>query len=242
MTLQRASVVVFLVPLVAASCGYRKYGGGGSHGGTPVYLEQEINDSPANANWVSSVYPGDYFAIRGHVSDFAGDWFDGFAFYSPTAVDVEFFLTADDPAADLDLCWYDPVAGAHVACWETTFNPEQGVLPLYAGEDFHLVVSPFWGSSYYTLEVYVHALGYAPASTTVPEGEAPAKGERQVPLERYHRAEEPLAEAADEELAPLAVGRLIELDGEDGSLRSRPFEVTRQGLRVGPVSIGVGGS
>ena len=244
MTLQRTQLAVLFVALVLTSCGYRKFGGGGSYAGSPVFYEVEPNNFPGNANWVSSVAAGDTFVIRGDVSEFSGDWFDGFSFYALEAVDVEFVLTIDDPTADLDVCWFDPIAGAHITCWETSFNPERGVLPLYAGEDFHLVVSPYSGSSGYTLQVIVRSVGYAPAGGAVPAAtpEGPAKGPRQMPLERYYQAQEALVEAGEGEPALLAAGRLIEVDGKDGSLRSRPLEVTREGVRIGPLSIGLGRS
>ena len=244
MALQRTAVTVLALALGLASCGYRKTGGGGAPGGVPTYYEQEPNNFPVNANWVGSVAVGDYFVIRGHVSELGGDWFDGFSFYALESVDVEFVLTIDDPFADLDVCWYDPVAGGHVTCWETGFNPELGVLPLYPGEDFHLVVTPFFGSSSYTLEVFGRPVGYGPASSAPPAPtatQAPGKGPRQVPLEDYYSRPAPEPEP-EEEPVPLARGRLIEVDGEDGTVRSRPLEASSDGLRLGPVSLGFGGS
>jgi hypothetical protein len=237
MTLQNAMRSArFALPLaLVAACS-----DGGSHHHAPTfpgatrYYEVEPNGHPSNANFIGPVSIGDYFVISGQVSDFYQDWFDGFWMWATEDVDVEFVLTAGNSAADLDLGWYDPAGAQYVAKWETAYNPEIGVLPLYADEDFHLVVTPWVGTSTYTLEVIGHPIGYA-----APQGAAPAASaatrEREVPFDRYHRPE-PAPEP--EEPQPVALGRVIEVDPEDGSLRSLEFELTTEGLRVGPLRLG----
>ncbi len=232
-TLRTAAFAASL--LVLAGCsggGHHHHGGTGS--GVAHYYEAEPNGHPSNANFVRSVSIGDYFVINGQVSSFHNDWFDGFWMWATEDVDVEFILTYNDPFADLDVGWYDPAGGGYVQRWETSYNPEIGLLPLYANEDFHLVVTPWTGTSTYTLEIIGHPLGYAASQAPAAVATELASNERlrEVPFERYHTPES--APEQEQEPEIVARGRVIELDPEDGSVRSRAVEVTSTGLRIGP--------
>jgi hypothetical protein len=229
------------LPLAASLVFLAACGGGGYGGGSvpivPQFNEVEENGHPSNANYIGPVSVGDYFVIHGDVSELYADWFDGFWMYATEDVDVEFVLSYSNPFADLDVGWFAPANQGYVQNWETSYNPEVGILPLYANEDFHLVVSPWTGSSSYQLEVIGHPIGYGasqpPAPVTPVTAAATAARVRKVPFERYHTPE-PALEA---EARPLAEGLVIEIDPQDGSVRSRAFELSSEGLRIGPVRL-----
>jgi hypothetical protein len=233
--------IAFAAPLLLlVACSH----GGSHHGSTTPgvanYYEAEQNGHPTNANFIGSVAVGDYFVIRGQVSDVYNDWFDGFWMWATEDVDVEFILTHAVGSSDLDVGWYDPANSVYVEKWETSYNPETGILPLYADEDFHLVVTPWFGTSTYTLEVIGHPVGYFASSAPpapLAKGASEAPRERTMPFERYAS---PLATALEEDPPTLAEGEVIELDLETGEVRSRAFEVTSKGLRVGPIRLGGG--
>src|SRR5204862_7646553 len=47
--------------------------------GPPVFFEIEPNDVPAQANSLGTLYPGDWLAIEGRLSEFGPDLLDGFS-------------------------------------------------------------------------------------------------------------------------------------------------------------------
>jgi hypothetical protein len=133
--------------------------------GSDLIYESEINDSAPQANWMGSLYPGDALQIEGHITQWGYDQFDGFAFLSGSAVQIEVRLWADDPHADLDLCVWDPMLQQFVVCFETSANPEGGVFAiLEPDKEFHLVVRSYTGDSSYHLEVFGSYPSYAPES------------------------------------------------------------------------------
>ncbi len=153
----------------SSACHGHVHGGGGNgyHGPTVVY-EWEPNDSSYTANSIGPLVPGDDFEIRGHASSFSGDLYDGFAFSSTQPLSIEFDLVIHDSASDFDVCLYDPLSQAVVACWQTPFNPEQGNFSVQsAGVPFHLFVEPFDGHAEYSLYVRVYAPAYA--ASAVPD-------------------------------------------------------------------------
>jgi hypothetical protein len=189
----------------------------GQSGGVDVYsfVEAEPNNGSHQANYLGSLAVGEALVVRGHVDDSGFDPFDGFAFTTVQPLDVEVYLTSDDPWSDLDLCYFDPYLGVEAACWETSNNPEAGVLLLSGGEDAHLVVSSWVGASTYTLEIVARPVGtYGPAAAPAPtEGQ---RRERAVPFSQYGAAEIALGTEGLEQPAVTARERLIALDPRTG--------------------------
>lgn len=229
-----APLALSLLFFAAAGCG------GGSGGGTvvigpgsvPVLLESEPNDFAPDANFFGSVLPGDHFIVEGSVFDPLFDPFDGFAFVADVPCTVEFFLHADDPFADFDLCVYDPAIDDFVACWETAANPESGFISIVdPGVEFHLVVSPFSGLGFYALEVFVSELDGVAAFSASADGEPessiqassdPGPGRPELKAERRaYFAPEPLSSARPGEEEPEIAGTLVEFDPSDGQVRQR---------------------
>lgn len=126
-----------------------------------VVYESEVNDHAAVANWIGVLYPGDALSIRGHVTQFGPDLFDGFAFVTGAPMQIDVSLFADVVGADLDLCVWDPAFGQFVACFETAVDPESGsFVVLEANKEIHLVVRSFQGDSAYWLDVFGLAAPY----------------------------------------------------------------------------------
>lgn len=160
--MRSALLVPVLVPVVAALVACHHHRGGND--GIPVFVETEPNDDPLTANHFGVLHPGDHFFIDGFVRDDLADPFDGFAFTAGSALHVDFQLFIGNPAADLDVCLYDPQIDQTVACFATQDDPEQGGVDVFAGGlDFHLVVESFVGDATYSLEIVVLSLFAASA-------------------------------------------------------------------------------
>lgn len=120
----------------------------------PYIYEVEPNDFFWSAQGIGPVSVGEQILLRGHIDDFGFDNYDGFAFQSTVPMDIEFALYSDNPNADFDVALFDPYTLSTVATWETGLNPETGRFSVWSsGFEFHLVVSSFFGSGDYTLEV-----------------------------------------------------------------------------------------
>lgn len=194
--------------------------------GPPVYLEIEPNDVPAQANFLGTLYPGDWLAIEGRLSEFGPDLLDGFSLRSGTAIHVQFALYEASSGADFDVCLYDPDSGQYVFCWETSSHPETGAFTIHGGgKDVHLVVSPFLGDASYRLEVFV----YDACCPDQPQGALAGDGER-IPLRPFSAERWARYAAAIEPQGPAGralPGMLIEVDLETGELRRTPLLVER---------------
>jgi hypothetical protein len=78
---------------------------------------------------------------------------------------VDVVLDSHLPGVDLDWCVWDPGLGAYTVCAESDLDPELGsFLVVPPGNEFHLVVSSFSGSSSYTLELHFSTYYGADAS------------------------------------------------------------------------------
>jgi hypothetical protein len=233
-SLESLALALPLLVLAAACDG----GGHGHHAPPPDpnLYEVEPNDTAATANGVGPIRPGNYFPIRGHVTDFGPDLFDGFAFVSDVPLEVEVVLTADRPAADLDFCVYDPFQGEFIGCFETPWNPEVGYVTVFEpGVEFHLVVSSFRGSSGYTLEVFGRELCCP--------GEALGRGAGERLRARAESGETrraafwsayvpPAAVARNdaEPVAPLVRGVVVSIDPDSGAVEEHAY--VRRGDRL----------
>lgn len=121
----------------------------------PIVLpEVEVNDfawSPNSVGWVSG---GETVIIEGSITDQGWDPRDGFQFFANEPLLVDVSLDAHVFGADLDWCVWDPTVSAYTVCAETDFNPENGsfiVVP--PGNEFHIVVSSFSGTTTYSMTV-----------------------------------------------------------------------------------------
>jgi hypothetical protein len=178
-----------------------------------VLYESEVNDSDAQADWIGVLYPGDALSIRGHMTQFGPDHFDGFAFVTGAPMQIDVALWADVPGVDLDLCVWDPVFSAFVTCFETAAHPEGGnFVVLEEGKEIHLVVRSFQGDSAYWLDVFGQAAVYgAHAAPTPLAPRVPGAWDAYVPQAEPH--------------AETALGReavLYEFAADGTPLESRP--------------------
>jgi hypothetical protein len=223
---------------LAAAC---DSGGHGHHAPPPdpTLYEVEPNGTAATANGVGPIRPGDYFPIRGHVSDFGPDLFDGFAFVSDVPLEVEVVLTADHPAADLDFCVFDPFLGEFIGCFETPWNPEVGYVTVFEpGVEFHLVVSSYRGSSGYTLEVIGRELCCEPEALGRIAGERLRAREASEETRRaafWSAYVPPVAVARSDEQAvlPLVRGVVVSIDPDSGEIEEVAY--VRRGDRMAVV-------
>lgn len=167
----RRPILLLALPLLLTGCFDDDYDDCSTCGANVLY-ETEVNDTAPQADWIGVLYPGDVLSIRGHVTQFGPDLFDGFAFVTGAPMQIDVALWADVPAADLDLCVWDPVFGAYVTCFETSSSPEGGsFVVLEAGKEIHLVVRAFHGDSAYWLDVVGLSTVYG--AQAAPEPPAP---------------------------------------------------------------------
>jgi hypothetical protein len=121
-----------------------------------VYSEGEPNDHAWYAPWFGSFHPGDGVLIEGWSTDDGSDPQDGLAFTAFGPCLVDFVLYVDDPYADLDVWLYDPQHDVFLAAFDAPFGNEKGLFRLDGvASDFHLVVLSAYGSSHWTLDVFV---------------------------------------------------------------------------------------
>ena len=123
--------------------------------GPPATIpEIEVNDFDFAPQQIGTVVPGEQLFIEGSITDAGWDPRDGFQLFAAVPMVVNVNLSAHVPGVDLDWCVWDPTVGDYTVCAETEFNPEVGsfiVVP--PGDEFHLVVSSFSGTSTYTMEL-----------------------------------------------------------------------------------------
>jgi hypothetical protein len=217
-----------------------------SHGGhghptpapDPTLHEVEPNGTAATANGVGPIRPGSYFPIRGHVDDFGSDLFDGFAFVSDVPLEVEIVLTADHPAADLDVCVFDPFLNEFIGCFETPWNPEVGFVTVFEpGVEFHLVVSSFRGSSGYTLEVSGRKLCCPLESLEGGARLRAREGDEDSRRAAFWQAYVPPVAVAREDaeiVEPLVRGVVMSIDPDSGAVTE--VEYVRRGARVAVIA------
>jgi hypothetical protein len=181
-----------------------------------VLYETEINDTAPQADWIGVLYPGDALSIRGHVTDYGPDLFDGFAFVTGAPMQIDVALWADVPGVDLDLCVWDPVYGAYVTCFETAASPEGGSFTvLEAGKEIHLVARSFHGSSAYWLDVVGLSAVYGAQAAPQPLApRAPGAWDAYAP-----------AAAEPEEPAPGLDAVLLEIAADGSLISSVPARV-----------------
>jgi hypothetical protein len=197
----------------------------------PIHYEVEPNDNACCPDPIGVVGVGDALLIRGHIDDVGFDLFDGFAFQSAEPLDLEFTLSPRyGEYADLDLYVFDPYLGQYVLAFDSASSVEKGSFTVPAwGTDFHLVVTSFFGSANYGLEIAVWPPTYGALSTAA--GDIPAaKPGREVPVERYF---EPMVEAGLDD-SPHRVGFALEIDAQTGDVRRYVIEAREGGLAARP--------
>lgn len=130
-----------------------------------VWDESEPNDAAWLAPWFGSMYPGESIRVAGYASDDGYDPQDGLAFtgYGPCRID--FRLSVDDPWTDLDVWLYDADFDTFVAAYTLPYGDETGTFWIDGVTNFHLVVVPSYGASWWNLEVGASATGYAGLSS-----------------------------------------------------------------------------
>lgn len=134
-----------------------------------VWDEGEPNDAAWLAPWFGSLVPGETIRVSGFASDDGSDPQDGLAFtgYGPCRID--FHLAVEDPWTDLDVWLYDADFGVFVDAFTVAYGSETGTFWLDGVTNFHLVVVPSWGASWWDLEVAASSTYYGGlASATLP--------------------------------------------------------------------------
>lgn len=167
-----------------------------------VVLEQEPNDSSAQAQGVGPLWSGDYLRIEGSAGP--GD-LDGFAFQAQSDLEIRLSLTALAPFADLDLCVWDPYQGEYLL-WLTDVGDESGSFFAPAGFEFHVVVDAFFGAAPYDLSLEaLGSSGWYATSAEDPQGADPGAvaGGRRDRFESYPSP--PSSIGSDAASAPMPV-------------------------------------
>lgn len=119
-----------------------------------VVPELEVNDFAWAPQYVGWVAGGETLFIEGSITDQGWDPRDGYQFFAETPLLVQVSLDAHVPGVDLDWCVWDPIYGGYTVCAETEFDPEMGsFLVVPPGNEFHIVVSAYAGTSTYTMTV-----------------------------------------------------------------------------------------
>lgn len=211
----RRPIALLALPLFLAACHDDDYDDCTTCDANVLY-ESEVNDTASQADWIGVLYPGDTLSIRGHVTQYGPDLFDGFAFVTGAPMQIDVALWADVPGADLDLCVWDPVYGAYVTCFETAASPEGGSFTvLEAGKEIHLVARSFHGSSAYWLDVVGLSAVYG------------AQAAPQPPAPRVQGAWDAYAAAAEasEELEPGLDAVLLAIAADGSLISSAPARV-----------------
>jgi len=127
--------------------------------------EIEPNDQSASPHYLGVLRQGEMMTVTGHaqagdpaVDPFA-DEFDGFAISLAQPSEIEFILTFDDSAGELDTWIYDPAIDDIAIFFESDFSPESGFFYVYAPVlDFHIVVRALFGQANYTLDIYARPI------------------------------------------------------------------------------------
>ena len=119
-----------------------------------MFGELEPNDSPYEPDFLGGIDIRSHFIVEGHVEALGFDRVDHFELVADEPVGIEFCLYGDHPAADLDLCLWDPDAEVVVACYDGPWNPEEGFFSLdWPGKRVVLIVEAWWVDSSYSLEI-----------------------------------------------------------------------------------------
>ena len=156
--------------LLSAAChvSHSELVGGSAPPAAPVVVpEIEVNDFAFAPQFVGTVFPGDHLFIEGSSTDAGWDPRDGYQLFADVPMVVNVVLDAHVPGVDLDWCVWDPTVGDYTVCAETEFNPEIGsfiVVP--PGNEFHVVVSSYSGTSTYTMELTFSTFFGAEAAPT----------------------------------------------------------------------------
>jgi hypothetical protein len=189
-----------------------------------VLPEVEVNDfawAPNSVGWVSG---GDTVIIEGAITDQGWDPRDGFQFFATEPLVVNVSLDGHVFGTDLDWCVWDPTVGDFTVCAETEFNPEIGsfiVVP--PGNEFHIVVSSYLGTTTYSMTVSFSTYFGAEAASGPSGLEATplTVSPRTAGLTEYgtdHRGEVPAPDSplikSLEALEPVFSGPLFELGSE----------------------------
>jgi hypothetical protein len=193
--------------------------------------ENEPNDSHCCPDDVGTLFVGGEIVIGGHIQDDFDDPFDGFAFESGEPIEVHFVLEPVGSGADLDLCVWDPVAGAIAFCFDSPSSVEIGQFEVTSSFDpFHLVVASFVGDAEYRLTVWAEPVGFGAlgAAASTPDEDL---RERLVPFDRYG-PDEPADEPDEPEV--LDPGRIFEIDTVSGTVLRRDLVVREDGIFIGP--------
>ena len=122
--------------------------------------ELEPNDESASPHFLGVLRHGEMMTVSGHaeegdpaVGPFA-DEFDGFSISLAEPSEIEFELTFDDSAGELDTWIYDPAIDDIAIFFESDFSPETGFFNVSAPVlDFHIVVRALFGQANYTLDI-----------------------------------------------------------------------------------------
>jgi hypothetical protein len=155
----RPLLLAGLLTVVGCSGGIDTFGG--DYFGPPVYGEHEPNDSPWEPDILGLVDTHSNFIVEGYVEAVGWDTVDTFEIEASEPVAISFELYGDSLFADLDLCLFDPDIGQVVACYDGSWNPEEGYFTLdWPGKRVVLMVEAYLVDSSYSLEILASPLPY----------------------------------------------------------------------------------
>ena len=194
-----------------------------------VVDEREPNNESDNANYLGLLRPGDRLQVNGCVCDPFFDTFDGFAFESLEAIDVEVELVWDSPFADFDICIYEPAIDEFVYCFDSPYNHvESGRFEVNFDSDFHIVVDALVGQGSYTLYVNAYSRGsYLKDAPSVDSGTADSNAASLTPVAERAKAFEGYrsgtsAIPTERPLPRSVTGWILTIDPDSGDAISTP--------------------
>ncbi|MEM6672623.1 MAG: hypothetical protein AAF726_07245 [Planctomycetota bacterium] len=148
-----------------------------------TYVEIEPNDTPFLADFVTVLDSRSFLLVDGYVDAIGVDVVDHIEFESSEPVEIEFFLEAFGPGADVDVSIYDPIADVVLATYAVGGPSEFGTI--FVNEPwrpFQFVIEAFDRDAAWTLELraFPHPCGCSTMTLGAEESENPSPIEVQV--------------------------------------------------------------
>lgn len=191
----------------------------------PIYAEIEPNDTVDQAPLYADLRVGSAFSVRGHISEFGFDVFDGVAVRADEAVEIHFDLYSEAYGTDLDVCVFDPDLDRYVVCADGPSDPEHGsVVVLEPGKVIHLVVTSAFGNCGYRLDVHASHPSYPLNDAPAVQAPDAVRDAKRVRAEGYRGADAVADASLRLERRPADV---VLYDLESGAVHDVPAVLTR---------------
>ena len=129
-------------------------------------VEIEPNDESASPHFLGVLRHFEEMRVSG-AADATFDEFDGFAIALTKESEIEFQISFDDLAGELDVWVYDPAVNDIVLFFEDDFSPDQGIFEVRNPVlDFQIIVRAFTGTSSYNLTILARPIPFFSAATS----------------------------------------------------------------------------